>query len=174
MSLRPTKGQVRQIGEVAQAFRWGISFARQPPAVSVPENFNLQCTSTEMPKTEAGQLIDINIRGHHIQRPGIYDDTHTIALNFIETVDSQISEFLRTWREAVWSRDVGVQQPLALCTGDLILIRLDNMDNPIWKYVLKGCYIQDYEPGGELGGDTSDALRPVLTLYYDTFTDEKM
>lgn len=172
MAIRPTKGNLRTINELAQVFRWGISFVRTPTAVKVPENFNLQMTSTEVPKTDAGQSIEVAIRGHTIKRPGIYDDTHNIQLSFVETIDNQISEFLRTWRNAVWSRDTGVQQKLKDCTGDLLMTRLDNLDNPIWQYTLYGCFLEDYDGiGGELSSD-SEALRPTLTLYYDTFTDE--
>lgn len=171
MATRPTKNNLRSIAEVAQTFRWHISFVRNPSAVKVPPNFNLQMTSTEVPKTDAGQSIEIGIRGHTIKRPGIYDDTHNITLNAVETIDNQWSEFLRTWRNAVWSRDTGVQQNISDCTGDLLLTRLDNLDNPIWQYTLFGCYLEDYDPtGGELGSD-SEALRPTLTLYYDTFND---
>lgn len=173
-SIRPTKGNLRQIAEVAQTFRWGVTFSRSPSAVKVPVNFNVQMISTEVPKTDAGQSIEIGIRGHTIKRPGIYDDTHNIQLTFIETIDNQMNEFLRTWRNAVWSRDTGVQLPLSECTGDLLLTRLDNLDKPIWQYTLLGCYLEDYDGvGGELGSD-SEALRPTLTLYYDTFNDKPL
>lgn len=171
MALRPTKGQLRQIGELAQSFRWSVAFVRQPSGVTVPSNFNLQCSSSEIPKKEAGQSIEVNIRGHVIKRPGIYDDSHNITLEFVETIDNQISEFLRTWREAVWSTNEGVQQNLNDCTGDIQLSRLDNLDNPIWRYTLYGCYLEDYDPsGGSLGSD-SEAVRPTITLYYDSFKD---
>jgi len=31
--------------------------------------------------------------------------------------------------------------------------------------------MEDYEVGGELGGDSSEVFRPTLTLYYDWFED---
>lgn len=174
MPVRPTRGNIRQLSEVAQMFRWGLQFHTPPGAVPVPDNFNLQCTGTALPKMEAGQSIEINIRGMTIKRPGTYNPSHQITLTFIETVDSAISEFLRAWREAVSNSETGAQLALSECTGDLTLTRLDNLDNPIWEYVLKGCYLEDYDPaGGELGGE-SEALRPTLTLYYDTFTDRKL
>ena len=169
---RPTKTQLRNIGEYASVYRWNISFTDPPSAVDVPDNFNALCVSTALPKKEANQMIEIKIRGHTIRRPGIMDDSHQIQLTFVETVDNQISNFLKTWRDALWEPDTGVQQDLSAVTSTLQIIRLDNQDNPIWRYDLHGCFLEDYDPvGAELGADV-EAVRPTLTLYYDSFTDE--
>lgn len=172
--MRPNKQQVRSIAEVAQTFRWYVAFAKAPRAVTVPKNFNLQMTTTEIPRREAMQGIEINIRAHKIRRPGTSDVTHTLQMAFVETVDNQISEFLRTWKEALWSTDAGVQQPLDQCTADLVITRLDNMDKPIWQYTLFGCYPEDSDPAGsELNGE-SEALRPTVTMYYDDFEEKPL
>jgi len=169
---RPTKSQLRALGEYASVYRWDVSFPDGgPSAVEVPDNFNLLCVSTALPKKEANQLIEIKIRGHTIRRPGISDDSHQIQLMFVETVDNAISNFLSSWRDSLWHPDTGVQQPLESVTSTLLINRLDNQDNPIWKYELKGCFLEDYEAvGAELGADV-EAVRPTLTLYYDSFTD---
>lgn len=172
--MRALKSQVRSLTEVAQVFRWTIAFARTPKSVTVPRNFNLQCTSTEIPRKEAVQGIEVNIRGHKIRRPGTVDVSHNINLTFIETIDNTITNFIYTWQESVWNYDQGVQQMLANCTGDVLLTRLDNLDNPIWQYTLLGCYPEDSDPAGsELSGE-SEALRPTINLYYDDYTQQKL
>jgi len=169
---RPTKSQVRAINETASLFRWHASFTDPPSAVTVPDDLNLYLFSTAIPKKSAGQSVEIKIRGHTIKRPGVYDDEHTLQLQFIETVDNRISTFLKSWRDALSHPDTGVQQPLESVTSTFQIIRLDNQDNPIWKYELKGCFLEDYEPaGGELGADGGDIMRPTLTLSYDWFED---
>ena len=169
---RPSKANLRRIGEIASMYRWNVAFGQTPSAITVPPNFNLQCSSVALPKKDAGQSVEIKIRGHSIKRPGIYDDSHQITMNFIETVDNQVSTFLKSWRDALWDPDTGVQMPLSAVQGDVIITRLDNQDNEIWTYDLKGCYLEDYDPtGGELGADASEVLRPTITLYYDTFED---
>jgi len=169
MALAVTKSQVRQIGELAQTFRWSLQIIRPPKNVIIAPNLNIQCTSTEVPKDEDNELIEVNIRGFKIKRPGTQDESHSINLNLLETTDSQISIMLETWRSQVWDRETGQQRPIADCGGDIMLVRLDNLNKAIWQYTLLGCYPQGSDPtGGELGGE-SEALKPTLNLYYDTF-----
>lgn len=171
MALRPNHADVRNIKELATTFRWGIQFARTPSGLAVPANFNVQCTTSEIPRKDAMQPIEVRIRGHHIDRPGIVDSSHTITVNFIESIDNAFTLLTRDWRRMTWSDEEGIQQDMADLQADLVLSRLDNKNRPIWKYTLINCYPNDGDPGGELGSD-AEALRPTMTLYYDTFKSE--
>jgi len=102
---RPRKSQVRAVNEIASVYRWNVSFTDPPSAVDVPDNFNLQCISTNIPKKNAVDTVEISIRGHKIRRPAIMDDSHQIQLTFFETTDNAFSNFLKSWRDAMWHPD---------------------------------------------------------------------
>jgi len=51
---------------------------------------------------------------------------------------------------------------------------LDNQKTPIWQYILYGCFLDSYDPGGMLDAANSDAVRPSMTLSYDFFEDQPL
>ena len=168
---RPSKTEIRNLPELADSFRWEISFPTKPSVFPEDDELNLRCVSSGMPsRTMTGQ-VDVQIRGHHIMRPGPMDETHTLNLIFVETIDNTISQWLKDWRDAVYNPDTGVRQEQDQYQAQVRLARLDNLDNPIWEYVLEGCYLQEFDPGGDLAGDAGQGIQPNITLYYDTFKD---
>ena len=176
MPLGVSLSQIRTLPEAAPIYRWQIQFDRPPAAgvvVPTPDRYNMQCVSSAIPKRDAGSGIELIIRGHMVRLPGTYADTKTIDLTFFDTEDNIISEYLASWREAMWHYDTGRRGGSREdVTADISLIRLSNQDEPIWQYHLFGCYQEDYDPSGaELGAD-AEIMRPTLTLYYDFFTDD--
>ena len=173
---RPTKSHIRNIPELADSYRWNVYFSAEGGGGRLPffpqdeEQLNVQCMSSALPQ-RTNQPIDVQIRGHHIQRPGVSDETHTLAFQFVETVDNAIGSFLKDARDAIYHPETGVRIAREEYAMQVRLELLDNLDEPRWEYRLKGCFVQDIEPGGQLGGDGGQGLQPNLTLYYDTFAD---
>ena len=171
---RPTKTELRGLPEIADSFRWNMQVTTAPGGVDnwpVDDDLNLRCVSATMPsRTMAGQ-IDVQIKGFHIMRPGPMDETHNINLIFIEDVESTISQWLVNWRNAVWDPDTGQRQDPEEYMATIRLVRLNHKDDEIWEFVLEGCYIQEFDPGGDLSGDAGQGIQPNITLYYDTYTD---
>lgn len=172
--LRPSKRElIDGVGEVATVYRWNITIDSAPAGLTVPDNFNLFCSSAMPPRREAGENIEIVIRGQKYQVPGIYDDSHNIELTFIENVNNSISTFLNDWQNLMWGGGAdNLDGVLATeYKADLRMTRLDNSDRPIWQYQPFGCWFMENDPvGSELAGDSSEAVRPTLTLYFDYFT----
>ena len=170
--LRPSKQElIDGIGEVATVYRWSISVDRAPNSVAIPDNFNILCSSAMPPRLEAGENIEIVIRGLKYQVPGIYDESHTLELTFIENVQNHVSLMLAAWQEAMWDENGAIIGTKADYSADITMIRLNNSDQPIWQYQAFGCWFMENDPvGAELSADTSDAVRPTMTLYYDRFT----
>jgi len=167
---RPTIEQLRGLGDFATTYQWSLSFALSPQAFAFSEDFNLRCLTAEVPKV-TNEPIDIRIRGHHIKQPGISDSTHTITLTFQETVDSYISTGILLWRNACQEMITGIQQSNEVVKANILLNRLDRQDNIIWSYLLRGCFLEDYDPvGGELNSDTG-LITPSMTLSYDYHID---
>lgn len=175
--MRPTIDQIRTAGDYARMYTWDLTIVKFP-AAGAPypssDDLNIRCLSSEVPKM-TGTSIEVNIRGHRIRQPGIYNYNTPITFTFVETVDGMVNDFFKRWRDACWATKTGRAAPKSDLEGTIILHLLDTNDNAIWQYKLIGCFLEDYDPtGGPLGGDTSDVLRPSLMLSYDYFEDTKL
>lgn len=167
-----TKQQLRQINELATTFRWSLSLIRPPtsPSIYIPPGnaLDLQCSTVETPKHEDNQLIDVNVKGQHIQRPGVTDCNHNITLTFIETIDNHVRKMIKSWREAYWAYNTGKAELYDTIHADFLLRSLDGRHNAVWDYLIEGAIIVGSDPGGDHGSD-SEAFRPTITLYFDDF-----
>ena len=169
---RPHKSQLRALPEIADSYRWTLAFPTTTPGFpsDANESLNLRCVSSTMPSRTMQGQVDIQIRGHHIMRPGPLDETHNINLVFVETIDNKVSLWLKNLRDAVYNAETGQRQDPDQYVFSLKLTLMDHLDNARWEYDLEGCYIQEYEPG-DLSGDAGAGIQPNVTLYYDTFKD---
>jgi hypothetical protein len=171
---RPSLEGLRNIGNWTQTFRWWVDIEEPPPAVTVDsEAINFRAESIEIPKANP-MSTEIIIRGHKKKQIGIVDYTNTIALTCVETVDNVVSQFVRDWREACWQTDngsTGISHSQKDVEARIKIMRLDNRDNPIWQYILYGCFLETFEPGGPLDGATPEPLKPAITVSFDYFND---
>lgn len=172
---RPTIEQIRNVSEVMTVYQWDLQFASFPKAVASPpssEDLNLRCYSSSIPK-KTNQSITISIRGHSIKVPGPIDEGgNQITLTFIETADMSITKFIKDWREACTETKTGKHNKVEDVKCDILLFLLNRQDEPVWKYKLIGCFLEDYEAGGELTGDPSpETLKPSLIISFDYFED---
>lgn len=171
---RPTIDQLRQMGDFLTMYRWDMIIV--PPAAITginSEKLNFRCETTELPKM-TGTSVEVNLRGHKIKQPGIYNYTNTISLTFVETTDVVLHDFVRKWREALWKVKTGVSAaPKNQLQGSLILRQLNNQDVGVWEYTLTGVYVEDYD-FGQLDGTSSDSQKPQVTFSYDYFDDKKL
>lgn len=171
---RPSLENVRNVGDFAALYLWDMSIVGNVPgdlaSLLTSEKVNFRAESAEVPKL-TGQSIQLDIRGHRIKQPGIYNNQGTITFTFVEDVDNTIHQFLKAWRDLSWDQNTGAR---ALSKLDLEvewkIQRLDYNNDPIWFYQMK-CFLEDYEDGGTLDGATSDLLKPSLTLSFDRFKD---
>lgn len=169
---KPDVEQIRNLDDFPTMYQWNL-ILNPPSAVAGADqaDLNIRCLTATIPKA-TGQSIEIAIRGHKMKQPGIYDETHTIELTFVETVDNYIAQFLKNWREACRATKTGVHQTRREVSTTVQLDQLNRQDEPIWFYKLYGCWLEDYDPtGGQFDGTASEVLRPMLTLSYDWFED---
>lgn len=171
---RPTLENLRNVGDFAALYLWDISIIGSVPAALstelTSEKINFRAESAELPKL-TGQSIQLDIRGHRIKQPGIYNNQGVITFTFVEDVGNTVHQFFKTWRDLLWDQNTGARadskQNLEV---NFKIQRLDYSNTPIWFYQMK-CFLEDYEPGGTLDGATSDFLKPSMTLSFDRFTD---
>lgn len=178
MGTRPSVDNIRSLPNFTQLFRWAIAFSSPPSAVDYPGNeaINFRAESQSLPTLSPGST-EIVIRGNKIKEPGIADYGNQITLTCVETVDSIISEFISSWQNACWEMSegsTGKTRDKKDLEATMVITRLNNMDEPIYKYELFGVFLETEDAGGELGSDSADPLKPVLTLSFDRFTREKL
>ncbi len=172
---RPTIENLRGLPDFAPMYKWNVEIATPPKSAPTPPTLNFQCLSSEIPKMDDGQDIEILIRGHKIFQPGIYNYVSSLTLKFVETIDNPMNIWFMQWRDAVWQPGTGIQEMRKDTQAVLNLFRLNRQDVPIWRYEVIGCFLKGYDPsGGELDGEASEILRPELTLTYDYFKDYPM
>jgi len=172
---RPSIVDIRSVGDFATTINWNLTMLSPPKRVKVPSahQINIRCESIDVPKS-TGTSTEVMIRGHKVKQPGLYTPSGTIILTAVETVDNMISNFYRSWREACYQSKTGRQYPKADVEATIRIERHDRDDKPIWFYELVGCYLEDYDAGGQLQSASADVVKPTLTISYDFFTDGSM
>lgn len=171
--MRPTIEQLRYLTDFGPNYRWDTLFVL-PPAVSAAINtaeLNIRTTSMTIPKRTV-QVIEIANRGHKIFREGITDFSQSITLSTIATVDAMTHKAVRNWGQMQWSDNLGRMSTIVAKDRQALitLSALNNMDMSYWQYTIIGAWLQDSD-FGEYGSDSSDIIRPSLTLQYDYFVD---
>jgi len=173
--VRPSVENLRSVGNFTQAFRWIIHLAEIPAAVAeavTSEDLNFRAESSSIP-TRTTTATEITIRGNTVRQSGqtVYNSPLTIGAN--ETIDNKLSELIRKWQDLAWdSKDgsSGKTAPVEEMQGRIELIRLDQSDNPIYKYTLFGAWLESAEKG-DLDGSTADPLKPQLGIAFDRFEE---
>ena len=172
---RPTIDQIRQMGDFLTMYRWDVIITGPRAVSGLPnsEKMNFRCETSEVPKVN-GQSMEVNVRGHKIKQPGIYNYDNVITLTFVETTDVVLHTFVKQWREALWKTKTGVAAaPKNDLMGTIVLRQLDNQDKAVWEYTLTGVYVESYD-FGTLDGASSDTQKPSVTFSYDYFEDKKL
>ena len=172
--MRVTIDDVRAVGDFQVLYNWNLSFIEFPSGVLGPNpaGLNIRCMSVDQPRL-ASQDIAVRIRGHEVFQPGIHT-YGTINLVFQETEDNYISSFLKQWRDLCWEPQTGNQRPKNELEAIVRIARLNRQGEENWEYVLVGCFLEAYEPGGILSDAQSDTMRPAVTLRYDYFLDNAL
>jgi hypothetical protein len=167
---------VRSLPNFQTVYKWDLQFTQLPAvgplAFPLSQGLNIRCESTTLPNT-ANQKIEIYQKGHKVFQNGINDYNSTIDLTFTETVDNYISKFIAAWQEMIWATRSGQSFSKASIEAGIIITRLNEADEPIWEYNLKGVFLETYDLG-TLDSATSDVMRPNVTLSYDYFTQKPL
>lgn len=169
--MRPTLEDVRGLQNFSQSFRWAVDL--QSPGGLSGNDFNFRAVTGSVPNMNPTST-EIVIRGNTVTQPGIADWTRTIDMVLIETADFRVAEFIRQWREMCWSTDGGVTgrtRNKRELEGTLIMHLLDNQDNMMKTYVLKGVFPATVNYG-ELSDSAADPWKPTITFAFDYFTEE--
>ena len=170
---KATLDQLRSLPDFAEVTRWDLTFATTPIAASgdfpVSEDINLRCESSTVPKA-TNEKIEVRHRGLRVFQNGITLPEGQLTLTFNETVDAKIRKLIKSWRDAVYNFTSGKGGKKADIIATIILDELDKEDKAVWRYTLKGCFIEDYELG-DRSAEGSEIIKPSITISYDDFED---
>ena len=184
--MRPTINQLRTLTDFCPSYRWDMA-ATLPAVVAQALGggttaitaLNLRTTSISIPKRSVDP-IEVSNRGHRIYREGMTSFSQQIALSTIGTIDAVTHQAINYWHNMQWSVEgtgtsaevygrMSSNNPLDR-QATITLTALNNTDTGYWQYLIIGCWLQDAE-FGEFGSDSSDILRPGMTMTYDYFVD---
>jgi hypothetical protein len=168
-----SQDELRSLGDYATLWRWNLIFASLPavgiPGVAASQPINLRCESVELPK-KTNQKIEVPIRGHKIFQPGISDYSGAITVTLTETEDNLVSNLIQGWHQLVFATRSGESFSKADVEATILIQRLNAQNEAIYQYSVRGAWLEDYDLG-TLDGNSSDIMRPSMTLSYDFFTE---
>ena len=169
---RPNINSIRSLPDFATLYQWNLDIVRFPSAVASPslDDVNLRCVSADIPAATITP-ITTEVRGHKTNQPGILEYNSPISLTFTETVDNKIQRWIRNWRNACTAVITGSHAEKSSIHAVIGLTRLNRQDEPMWRYIMYGCFFTSSE-AGSLGSD-NDTWKPTLSLVYDYFVDEE-
>ena len=167
---------VRSLPDFQRTYKWDLQFL-QLPAIGpfgfpLSQGLNVRCESSTLPNV-TNTKIEVYQKGHRVYQPGINEYNGTLDLTFTETVDSYIHKFILAWRELIWATRSGQSFNKNDVEAVVQITRLNQQDQPIWEYSLKGVFLETYDLGS-LESATADIQRITCTLSFDYFTERPL
>jgi hypothetical protein len=166
--MRPTVSDLRSLQNIALQYRWQFDFTKDPTGLTAPKDLNLRCTASGIPKVDMSK-VTLNIRGNEVYYNGLNKTGGEIEFKFVETVDYKLTQFLSAWRKLCYDVVTNTSQSKKDVEGIVTMYRLDQQDNPVYKYELIGAFLAGYEPGQP--SNENAFIETSMTISYDTFNE---
>lgn len=168
------------MADFADNTHWRIEFASGQFAGLTSEELNWRCETVPIPKRNTEKLA-VQIRNlPPVHQPGNYfPSENSMTVTLFETVDNKvlksIADHIDQTHYKLKYNDT--QQGRAGKTRSesqiqIKIKRLDRQYKTIATYTFYGCFIESYEPGGDLGSGTAEVLKPTITFSYDDFSED--
>lgn len=175
MSLRPTLDQVRNLGDFATTVNWYVQIVHAPKSLAGGtidmSDFNIRCETVSTPKRQ-GSVESVQIRGMPpVHQMGLVLPDTSWTMTVVETVDNKSTKILKELQEIHYKQGIGSALTKKDTEARIRVVRMDRQDKPIWQYELIGCYLESYDPGGELSSDSASIMKPSLTWVFDDFIE---
>jgi hypothetical protein len=165
---RPTISELRSLQNIALQYRWDFEFTKGPNGLTIPTNLNLRCTTAGVPKAELSK-VPLNIRGNEIYFNGLKKTGGELEFKFVETVDYELTQFLSAWSDLCYDVKNNTSQNKADVEAIITIYRLNQLDQPVYKYELIGAFLVDYEPGQPTNENAF--IEASMKVSYDTFKE---
>jgi len=162
---RPTIEHIRALGDFMVSNLWDISIIGAGSTLELA-GLNFRAVSCELPK-RTGNSLEVNIRGQKIKQPGDYDYSGSITITLAEGDLGQVHKAITALRELTITSITNTQLPKLAVESVIVINRLNRQGIPIENFILKGCFLEDYDLG-ELN-DAGDIVQPTVTFSYDYF-----
>jgi len=171
-----TIDQLRALPVYDLTTRWDINFVTLPVVGALGgflgDTLHFRCSSVTLPKSN-NEKFEVGVRGFKTRHAGIQTYEDTMTLTFNETVDNTIFNFVKAWRELIWSSRQGSSFSKEDIEATLLITLLDNQDKPRAKYTVYGCFLIDAD-FGEMSGESSEVIKPTISLSVDHWVDSPL
>ncbi len=169
----PTHENIRKAGDVQVTYKFNMNIIKFPKIGKYPsfDDVNIRCETTTVPK-KSTENISYTLHGHEVTQNGMAKYSGTIQLQFIETIDNKIKDFIHEWVEASHETITGKSHLKSELEAIIQLQMLGTDLSPIYTYTLTGCIYEDHEMPN-LDGASSEAYKPSLTIHYDYYVPKK-
>lgn len=164
--------QCRNLQDYAPSYMWRIRCLTAPSGVSVPNDFNLRCRSSTVPKREANQMAEITVHAQKRRLPGVEHTSGQITLTCTETIDNTIRRLLNDMREVNRANETSHALTFKDAASSWELIQMDRGGRDIASWTLIECFVEDEDAGSEFtdGESTTYFVDYQITLSYSHFT----
>lgn len=173
--MRPKLNEIRALGDFADTVHWYIQFTTIPSGVDLTsDDINLRCESVPIPKRN-GEKVSAQVRGlPPVHQPGLYIPEGEMTVTLFENTNNRITKGIQQLVEMNYKQGTGEAKTKAEVEFGVRLVRMDRTHKEIYEYVFYGCFLDKYEPGGELQGSSAELLKPTITFSYDDFTERSL
>jgi hypothetical protein len=168
---RPNLNQIRGIQDFSTTYNWIFELQKSKSTFALPttQEVDLRAISMAIP-TLKNAPIETNVRGHKVFQSGIHTyEPNPLTLKLVEGVDSKMNAWFKSWREACWQTVTGVAQRQIDTEVTIKLTRLNRQDQPIWAYLIYGCFLAGYDQP-ELNSENT-LFQPTIQIQYQYFED---
>lgn len=183
-----------QAKEYQMLYNWDINFTNLTTKIGTNNGATAdkitqmfyQCETMDLP-SRTFQMAEGNFRGVKIKQAGIPDfGGNTLTMVFAEDVDSTVMTIINAWANlgsnVSYTAFTSTEADQWLSSAgpsaykcDLTLSRLKSDRKTVaYSIVLVGCQYEGHDPGGGFDGQSSEFVKPSLTVSFDAWYPENI
>jgi hypothetical protein len=168
--LKPKMSDIIGIGDAQVKNKWNINFTSIPSALA---GFNANKLNfhaeTVTPPTKEAENVPVEIRGHKKMQPGNQKYSEVFEIDFVETEDNMLKDFVKKWRELCQRPNTGSNSRLLECGCVISIEMLGTDDKPIWTQ--KQYHVIYKKSNLDQLDNASEAYKLKLETDYTYFVD---
>jgi len=164
-----THDKLRELPNMQRVYKWDFFIPKLPPGLRLKgmDSLNERVETTTLPN-RVNQVIEIMLKGFKVKQAGIPDYGGPLPLTFIEDEDGSFIKFIKDWENLQSEDGTGKQAPKKDVVADAEIWLLNSNLERTHGFKMLSAQPEDMAPG-DLSGDTSDVLKPSLSLGFDYF-----
>jgi len=166
--------QIRGSGQVVTNYNWMIKILRKPAIpFHVPGDLMLdfRCVTATEPVYSDATPMEPTIRGHTIAVPGMVKCSRDFKITVLETANLDMRKLFVPWLQATYDPITGIAGPDLAVTADIMLVRMNRHDIPLWEFVIFYAFPTRFSDGANAfaNGATPGSITCEIDFAYTYF-----